>query len=152
MKRVAQLETSSLTHFLARLGLNLRMVGADCPIPGSFWGEPEAGLIGTDLYARSDTPIHSLLHEACHFVCMDRDRRAGLDTDAGGSDAEEEAVCYLQVELSDALPAYDRVQLFADMDEWGYSFRAGRAARWFETDAADARRWLIDRGILHSAS
>jgi hypothetical protein len=36
------------------------------------------------------------------------------------------------------------------MDGWGYSFRLGSAAAWFEQDAADARQWLIDHGILGS--
>jgi len=35
-----------------------------------------------------------------------------------------------------------------DMDDWGYSFRLGSAAAWFQSDADDARRWLLDRGIL----
>lgn len=150
MKRVAQFESTGLSDFAARLGLTLHIVATDAAIPGSYWGAPEAGLIDSDLYVRPDTPIHSLLHEACHFACMDSDRRATLDTDAGGSDAEEEAVCYLQVALSDALPAYGRAQLFADMDEWGYSFRAGSAARWFAADAEGAYDWLSERGILRS--
>ncbi|NIS90685.1 MAG: hypothetical protein GTN98_11520, partial [Woeseiaceae bacterium] len=48
---------------------------------------------------RSDTPVHSLLHETCHIICMSRERRAELETDAGGDDLEEAAVCYLQVLL-----------------------------------------------------
>jgi hypothetical protein len=35
-----------------------------------------------------------------------------------------------------------------DMDEWGYSFRLGSAAAWFEQDAKDARAWLIRHGLL----
>ena len=97
---------------------------------------------------RDDTPLHSALHEACHFVCMDSRRRASLHTDAGGEIAEENAVCYLQGLLADAVPGYDRSRLFADMDAWGYSFRLGSAAAWFERDAADAREWLLAHQII----
>lgn len=127
---------------LARYGMRLEPLAADVPIPGSYWGECEAGLRNSVLYARSDTPVHSILHEACHFICMSGERRAALDTNAGGDDAEESAVCYLQVLLADALPGVAREQLFADMDAWGYSFRLGSARAWFERDAADARAWL----------
>jgi hypothetical protein len=36
----------------------------------------------------------------------------------------------------------------ADMDEWGYSFRLGDTRSWFENDAEDARKWLIDNDLL----
>ena len=108
-------------------------------LPGSYWGESEAGLRGNVLYVRADTPLHSLLHELSHFVCMTPARRAGLDRDAGGDDAEECAVCYLQILLADEIPALGRARMFADMDAWGYSFRFGSARAWFESDAADAR-------------
>ena len=36
----------------------------------------------------------------------------------------------------------------ADMDEWGYSFRLGSTRAWFEQDAADARSWLLEAGLL----
>ena len=35
-----------------------------------------------------------------------------------------------------------------DMDAWGYSFRLGSSRAWFESDAADARAWLRDHGLL----
>ena len=72
-------------------------------IPGSYWGETEAGLRGDRLYARLDTPVHSVLHETGHYICMTPERRAGLDRDAGGDDLEESAVCYLQVLLAGEL-------------------------------------------------
>jgi hypothetical protein len=34
------------------------------------------------------------------------------------------------------------------MDRWGYSFRLGGARAWFEQDAADARSWLLERGLI----
>lgn len=140
-----------IRRLLDRFGLELVPVPADATIPGSYWGESEAGLIGDRLYLRRDTPVHSVLHEACHYVCMDASRRQGLDTDAGGEVAEENAVCYLQVLLADALPGYDRDRLLADMDAWGYSFRLGSARAWFEQDAEDARDWLLAHGLIDPA-
>ena len=133
---------------LARHGLDLVIVAPESTIPGTFWGEPEAGLIGSTVYVRPDTPLHSLLHEACHYVCMDDARRQGLHTDAGGDYDEENAVCYLQILLADAIPGFGRERCMADMDAWGYTFRLGSARAWFETDAEDAREWLVRRGLL----
>ncbi len=141
----------ALAGLLERYGLELVLVAPEQVIPGSYWGEREAGLIGTRLYARLDTPVHSVLHEGAHFACMTPERRVGLDTDAGGDDAEEAAVCYLQLELAETLPGVGRARLAQDMDEWGYSFRLGSAARWYEEDAADARAWLERHGLLDGA-
>jgi hypothetical protein len=124
------------------------LLEADVGIPGSYWGEREAGLIGSDIFVRLDTPMHSLLHEAAHYICMDEQRRRSLNRDAGGDDAEECAVCYLQVLLADALPECGRERMWQDMDAWGYSFRLRSARAWFEQDAEDARHWLDRRGLL----
>ncbi len=118
------------------------------PITGSFWGESEAGIVGHTVYARMDTPLHSILHEACHTICMTAERRASLAKDAGGDDLEEIAVCYLQVLLADELDGIGRINLMADMDAWGYSFRLGSAAEWFSRDAEDALKWLIEKEIV----
>ncbi len=136
---------------LDRFGLELTLTAPDEVIPGSYWGESEAGLKGNRLYARLDTPLHSVLHEASHFICMTPERRVGLDRDAGGDDAEESAVCYLQVLLAGELQAVGRERLFLDMDAWGYSFRLGSTRAWFEQDAGDARDWLLHHGIVNSA-
>jgi hypothetical protein len=138
----------SLQLLLDRYGLELKLVAPEEIIPGSYWGEREAGLIGAQVFARLDTPLHSVLHESAHFICMTPERRAGLDTNAGGDDAEESAVCYLQVVLAEALPNVSRERMFRDMDEWGYSFRLGTSAAWFAEDAEDARDWLIRHGLL----
>ena len=140
----------ALACLLSRYGLQLTLVAPSEGIPGSYWGDSEAGLRGECLYARLDTPVHSVLHEASHFVCMSPERRTGLDRDAGGDDLEECAVCYLQVLLADELPAVGRERLFADMDDWGYSFRLGSTRVWFESDAGDAREWLVAAGIVDS--
>lgn len=133
---------------LARFGIGLETVADGAAIPGSYWGEPEAGVRGMQVYARSDTPLHSLLHEASHIICMNDARRRGLDTDAGGDDLEEAAVCYLQVLLAGRLRDAGRERLMRDMDAWGYSFRLGNTDRWFHEDAADALAWLVAQGLL----
>jgi hypothetical protein len=131
---------------LARYRLGLTVLAEAEHIPGSYWGESEAGLRGDQLYARLDTPLHSVLHEASHYVCMGAARRSSLDRDAGGDDLEECAVCYLQLLLAEFVGG--RAQQFADMDAWGYSFRLGSARAWFEEDAADARAWLVAQGLI----
>ena len=133
---------------LARFGLRLEVVPTGSAIPGSYWGDREAGLSGRRLLAREDTPVHSVLHETCHYVCMSGDRRRGLDTDAGGDYDEENAVCYLQIVLADELAGVGVPRMQADMDRWGYTFRLGSARKWFEDDAVDAARWLRDHGVL----
>ena len=128
--------------------MTVQSVARHDPIPGSFWQPPEAGLIGNALFVRADTPVHSALHEACHYICMDRDRRDKLDTDAGGDYQEENAVCYLQILLSDRIAGMGRDRMFNDMDEWGYSFRLGSSRAWFQQDAEDAVIWLHHHGLI----
>ena len=133
---------------LDRFGLELTLVAHGEQIAGSYWGDSEAGLRGEQLYARLDTPVHSILHEAGHYICMSPERRAGLDSNAGGDDLEEAAVCYLQVLLAGELAAVGRTRMLADMDSWGYSFRLGSTRAWFESDAADARAWLERHAVV----
>lgn len=146
--KLAEAEETSIADLLEDFGLELHRVTPEQPIPGSFWGDAEAGLIGNRLYARTDTPLHSVLHEACHYICMDEERRAELHTNAGGDYEEENAVCYLQILLADRIPGFGRDRAMADMDRWGYSFRLGSARDWFERDAEDARQWLEKRRLL----
>ncbi len=140
-----------LTALLARYGLSVLIGAPGDPIPGTYWGEPEAGLTTSGLHVRPDTPLHSALHEACHWICMAQERRATIDTDAGGDDLEECAVCYLQVLLADLVPGVGRHRLLADMDAWGYSFRLGSARAWFEQDADDARDALLAWGLIDAS-
>ncbi len=141
-----------LLLLLDRYGLELVLVAPGQVIPGSFWGEREAGLIGADVYARLDTPVHSILHESAHYICMSPERRSGLDTDAGGDDPEESAVCYLQILMAASLPNVGSERMCRDMDAWGYSFRLGSAARWFSEDAQDAQQWLVRHGVIDGQS
>jgi hypothetical protein len=133
---------------LARHALELVQVDDGAPIPGSYWGECEAGVIAHTVYARSDTPVHSLLHEASHLIVAAPERRASIHTDASDSQHEEDAACYLQIVLADALDGVGRDRLMRDMDAWGYTFRLGSARAWFEHDADDARAWLLQRSLL----
>ena len=148
VSRYRDIDSPSLVQLLARFGIELDHSPAGAPIPGSFWGDEEAGLAGNRLKARDDTPLHSILHEACHYICMDQDRRNGLDTDAGGDYDEENAVCYLQILLSDEIADFGRDRMMQDMDAWGYTFRLGSARDWFERDADDAQAWLADHGLV----
>jgi hypothetical protein len=146
--RLADVGVESMAALFARYGLQFEQVAEQSPIPGSYWHETEAGIIGLNVLARMDSPIHSILHEGCHTICMDGERRAVLHTDAGGEFAEEDAVCYLQILLADQLPHMGRERMMQDMDTWGYTFRLGSAAAWFHQDAEDARAWLIQHGLL----
>ncbi len=149
---VSQLADGALAALLRPYGIALRFLAPGETIAGSYWGESEAGLIGSDLIVRDDTPVHSALHEACHWICADSGRRQSVHTDAGGDDLEECAVCYLQILLADRLAGYSRERMLADMDAWGYSFRLGSARAWFEGDAEDAREWLAQRTLVPNSA
>ena len=148
---VADVGSKNLEALLARYGLALVVQPLDESITGSYWGDPEAGVVGQTVFVRADTPLHSFLHEACHVICMDAERRCGLDRDAGGDDLEESAVCFLQVLLADAIDGAGRDRLMADMDAWGYSFRLGSTRAWFEEDAEDARAFLLKHALIDQA-
>ena len=145
---LADLDTADVGSLAAEYGARLVRVAAGTPIPGSYWGDPEAGLVGNDLYARADTPAHSALHELAHYVCMDGPRRARLSTDAGGDDDEECGVCYLQVLLAARLGTFDSAKCLDDMDAWGYSFREGSSRAWFYGDGRAARAWLLAHQLI----
>jgi len=133
---------------LARHGLAMRCVAGDAPIPGSYHGAPEAGVVGHDVWVRADTPLHSVLHEACHSICMDGARRAALERDAGGDFDEENAVCVLQILLADELAGVGAARMMDDMDRWGYTFRLGSARRWYAEEAGEPRHWLAREGLV----
>jgi hypothetical protein len=146
------LEENEVRELLRAYGARLVMVPRGRDIPGSYWGDSEAGLIESDVFVRADTPAHSVLHELCHYVCMDEKRRAGLVTDAGGDDDEECAVCYLEVLLADSLGDFGRARCLADMDAWGYSFREGSATAWLAGDGRFAREWLRRHGLIDESA
>ena len=145
---LADIEFTDVAALLARYGLRLQAVADGEPIPGSYWGDTEAGLIGNCVHARGDTPVHSLLHEAAHLIVLPPERRAAVHTDATDSVEEEDAVCVLQALLGDALPSVGRARVLADMDAWGYTFRLGSAQAYFEHDAESSWRWLAARDLV----
>jgi len=146
--QVAELPLTALQELLKRYTLELHLIEPEASIPGSYWGDSEAGMIGRSIYIRPDTPMHSFLHEACHVICMDEERRKYLHTDAGGETPEEDAVCYLQILLADQFPEFGQARALMDMDRWGYTFRLGSAQCWFEEDAEDARLWLLNHTLI----
>ena len=143
-----ELGRGALCALLRRFGLALDRVADGDSIPGSYWGAPEAGRIRSQLLVRGDTPVHSALHEACHYICMEPERRDRESIDAGGTALEECGVCYLQVLLAAELEGMEAERMFRDMDRWGYSFRLGSSRAWFERDADDARVFLETRGLV----
>ena len=148
MRCVKHTSSSALTTLLSQYQMQLIQVADDTDIPHSFWGAPEAGRLGATLYVRADTPLHSLLHEACHYICMPAQQRDRAEVDAKGSVLEENASCYLQIILADYIPGLNRNILMYDMNCWGYSFRLGSTARWFFADCEETRQWLITQSIL----
>jgi len=150
MLTLADIDHEHAASLLARYGLCLARVADGAPIPGSYWGEPEAGLVGHHVYARGDTPVHSLLHEAAHLIVLPPPRRAAVHTDATDSIQEENAVCVLQALLGGALPGVGSARVLADMDAWGYTFRLGSAEAYVKEDAGEAWAWLESRGLVDS--
>lgn len=146
--RLADIGFDAPAALLAGFGLSLQRVESQQSIPGSFWGDEEAGIIGSTVYARDDTPVHSLLHEAGHLIVLPPERRSNVHTDATDSIEEEDATCYLQIVLAERLPGVGSERLMTDMDAWGYSFRLGSTRAWFEQDADEAARFLAQRGLI----
>ena len=99
--RLSDVGPEQIAAVLLRYGLTMQHIPPGEKIAGSFWGDEEAGLIVNHLLVWPDPPLHSILNEACHYVCMDKARREGLHTDAGGDYDEENAVCFLQIILAD---------------------------------------------------
>jgi len=145
--RVGEIGFDEPRALLTRYGLTLVAVADGSDIPGSFWGESEAGIIGSTVYARADTPVHSLLHEACHLIVLPDDKRALVHTDATDSIEEEDATCYLQIVLAGHLPSVGSARLMDDMDRWGYTYRLGSTRAWFEQDAMEAQAFLQAREL-----
>ena len=148
MLTVANLPAQALQNLLHIYSIQVKSVANSETIPGSFWGDSEAGLIKNTLYVRPETPVHSALHEACHYICLDPVRRNDLDTDAGGDYDEENAVCYLQILLASKLSGCSADIVLRDMDSWGYTFRLGSALAWFQNDAEDAQKWLLKKQLI----
>lgn len=148
--RVRDIDCQQAQFLLGCFSLQLCLIEDGMQIPGSYWGDCEAGIIGSSVYVRSDTPVHSLLHEACHLIVLPLERRAQVHTDATDSVAEEDASCYLQLLLANCINGFGFERACADMDLWGYTFRLGSAQAWFENDAEDACAFLQNIGLMDS--
>lgn len=146
--RCADIDLQDARALLTEHALELLQIGSGEPMPGCFWGAPEAGIVGNRVFIRADTPVHSLLHESCHLIVLDPGARARVHTDASDCQREEDATCYLQLLLADRISGFGFQRACADMDRWGYTFRLGSARAWFEHDAEDARAFLQTRGLL----
>lgn len=145
---IAEVDLSDVRQLLASVRLEFILEPDHAPIPGSYWGEPEAGIIGRCVHARLDSPVHSVLHEAAHLAVAAAEGRHDIHTDASDSTIEEDATCYLEIIWAERLTGVGRERILYDMDAWGYTFRLGSAKRWFEEDAEDARAWLAERGLV----
>ena len=145
---LSEIQLEPVVALLSRYDLRVNLHPDGAPIPGSYWGEPEAGLVGNTVHARADTPVHSLLHEAAHLIVAPPERRATIHTDASDSIEEEDAVCVLQSLLGAALPGVGAARVLADMDAWGYTFRLGSARAYVEQDADAAWAWLQRAGLV----
>ena len=82
MLRLNGVDRVSLSVLLSRYGLTLTLIAPQEVIPGSYWGDSEAGLKGDRLYARLDTPVHSVLHEAAGPTTLSDVSRATTDLTA----------------------------------------------------------------------
>lgn len=149
MVKYENLDARSVKDLLNHYGIKVNCFDNHTDIPHSFWGNPEAGRLNEQLYIRGDTPIHSVLHEACHYICMPAVQRAVELADAKGTVDEENATCYLQIILAEHIGGYSRTQILKDMDDWGYSFRLGSAYAWFTRDAHETKQWLINKQIIN---
>ena len=138
----------ALRQVLDKYQLGLTMVAPGSSIPHSFWGAPEAGRQHTELFAREDTPVHSIFHESAHYVCMTDAQRHSPSINAGGSALIEDACCFLQILWSECLIGFNRHIHLHDMNQWGYNFRLGSSTRWFYADSDDARAWLVQENII----
>ena len=149
MLRINGIDRVALAMLLARYGLELTLVAPQEVIPGSYWGDSEAGLIGHRIHARLDTPLHSVLHEAAHSICMTPERRAGLDTDAGGDDAGG-VRRVLSAGAAGRCAAGGRAASGCSATWTSGATASGWAAQQpgSNQDADDARAWLVKHGVL----
>ncbi len=137
---LGDIEPAAIERLLTAFGLSLAGVAPGASIPGSYWGDSEAGLVGDRLFARADTPVHSLLHELGHYVCMDPTaarcarHRCGRRRRRGSGRVLPAGVARRRACEASAASAASR-----DMDTWGYSFREGSARAWLAGDGVPRR-------------
>ena len=106
-------------------------------------------MIGATVYARADTPVHSLLHEAGHLIVLPPERRAARAYRRHRFGRRRRRGLRAAGRCSATrCRASAATRVLADMDAWGYTFRLGSARAYVEHDAADAWRWLREHGLV----
>ena len=60
---IADLREAEIRDLLSAYGARLVMMPCGRDIPGSYWGDSEAGLIESDVFVRTDTPAHRKILE-----------------------------------------------------------------------------------------
>ncbi len=60
--KLSEIDHIKLARLPARYNLELIVVDNEEKIPGSFWGDSEAGLVSNKLYARLDTNAEDALN------------------------------------------------------------------------------------------
>src|SRR3546814_6813027 len=71
--RLRDISFVDVATLLARYDLHLERVADDAPIPGSYWGDCEAGLIGATVHARSEehtSDLQSLMRISYAVFCL----------------------------------------------------------------------------------
>jgi hypothetical protein len=99
--RVGDPAHPSLVELVRRYGAELLQQALTPCCRAHTGARSEAGLRGRVVRARGP-PWHSVLHELSHYRVHDAGAAREPDRDAGGDDAEECAVCYLQIVLASA--------------------------------------------------
>ena len=89
MLLISDLSLNSIAALLGKFKLSVDLMPDDATINGSYWGEPEAGIVGNRVLVRRDTPVHSLLHETCHIVCMTPERRQRFKGDGNAEEIQD---------------------------------------------------------------
>ena len=84
MVYLENITNGSIREVLNQFGLVLNCVASSTEIPYSFWGTPKAGRKYNPLFIHFDTHLHSILHEASHYVSMPQIRRSHDSHDASG--------------------------------------------------------------------
>ncbi len=133
-------------------GARLERVPAGAAIPGSYWGDTEAGLdrqhrVRARRHARAFVPARALsLHlHGRRAPCRARDRRRRHATTRSAASATCRC-CSPSGSTASAQRA-----ACATWTRGATRFREGSARAWFDGDGAHARAWLLDHGLVDSA-
>ncbi|MDB2544126.1 hypothetical protein N9X63_03545 [Woeseiaceae bacterium] len=59
---IGDFENKELNNLINKYHFKLKILADHETIPASFWGDPEAGLIGKTIFVKKITPLHSFFH------------------------------------------------------------------------------------------